>query len=283
MMQNACNSLSVTMTVRGPPAPPVASPAATEASMAPTSCGCAPALPSGGVEDPAALPTRRRGPYDRARAHNPRPTPLHAPTRHHLMVRKGETSTDTTTPPVVWDVVRNRWSSIGYGFVCHELQLYVAELWTPSYMEAGVHINVSETLAAAACLRIAGTLCPSARVHLRLDSTTAIAVVNKLTSRNSDLVHLARGIAHTCVRFDLAAHASHIPGCENVIADAASRGMPVPVPPSYSQYRVAEPDLMNWFSLHKRWQAKRLLQEAARQENATWPTGRGSRRTMDCQ
>ena len=174
-------------------------------------------------------------------------------------------------------------SSIGYGFVCHELQLYVAELWTPSYMEAGVHINVSETLAAAACLRIAGTLCPSARVHLRLDSTTAIAVVNKLTSRNSDLVHLARGIAHTCVRFDLAAHASHIPGCENVIADAASRGMPVPVPPSYSQYRVAEPDLMNWFSLHKRWQAKRLLQEAARQENATWPTGRGSRRTMDCQ
>ena len=61
------------------------------------------------------------------------------------------------------------------------------------------------------------------RIVLRSDNTSVVAILNKQTSKCPKIMKLLRFFVLQCLKLNLGFCAKHIPGKENVIADALSR------------------------------------------------------------
>ena len=60
-------------------------------------------------------------------------------------------------------------------------------------------------------------------VKFRCDNSAVVAIVNKDTSRDKEVMHLVRCLAFISARYQFQAYAVHVPGVENTLADALSR------------------------------------------------------------
>lgn len=56
-----------------------------------------------------------------------------------------------------------------------------------------------------------------------LDNIAVVYVINKLTSKDSNLMKLIRRLMVTSLKYNLSCHAEHIPGLLNNAADLLSR------------------------------------------------------------
>lgn len=97
--------------------------------------------------------------------------------------------------------------------------------WTNS--EKSEHINALELRAVWLALR---TFLPDERnlhVHVRTDNMTTVAHINKLGgTRSSHLIDLTKHLWQFCLSRQLTLTAEHLPGIDNVEADALSRKRP---------------------------------------------------------
>ena len=95
-----------------------------------------------------------------------------------------------------------------------------------SQAESNMHINCLELLAATLAMKTFLKNKTRMSVLLRLDNTTAVAYINNLGGTVSkELVDLAKGLWMWCLERNIHITAQHLPGVQNVIADAESRTM----------------------------------------------------------
>ena len=95
-----------------------------------------------------------------------------------------------------------------------------------SQTECRMHINCLELLAATLAVKTFLKNKNRMSVLLRLDNTTAVAYINNLGGTISkDLVDLAKSLWMWCLERNIHIIAQHLPGVQNVIADAESRTM----------------------------------------------------------
>ena len=91
------------------------------------------------------------------------------------------------------------------------------------------HINVLEMLAVSNALRHFQSDIRGRAVLVRCDNTTVMAYINHQGgTRSGRLCPLAWDLIHWCTQWGTALSAVHIPGLENVTADALSRGWIAP-------------------------------------------------------
>lgn len=118
-------------------------------------------------------------------------------------------------------------SDVGYGGYCRGKYFYGT--WTDeerAWLAAGTFdINVRELIALVFAVEVFGPLLAGLHVIARCDNTTAVSVVDRLSARSQTLLHLLRRLHAAQCRFDITLTARHVPGVENVVADALSRSM----------------------------------------------------------
>jgi len=112
-------------------------------------------------------------------------------------------------------------SNLGFGFHCgSDLR---AGAWPSSVV--GRHINWKELRAIElSCAEFASSW-SGHRVLFACDNKTAVDIINSGSSRNSALAECLRRIATLAALYDFDFRAVHIPGAENVLADALSRSV----------------------------------------------------------
>ena len=94
--------------------------------------------------------------------------------------------------------------------------------WTVA--ESDLHINVLEMLAILYALRSFQTDLASQHVRVLCDNSVSVSVINKMgTCRSPECNYMAQKIWAFCQDQDIFLTCAHIPGVENVLADAASR------------------------------------------------------------
>lgn len=117
-------------------------------------------------------------------------------------------------------IVTSDASLTGYGSSCNGTS--AGGNWLPE--EARCHINVLELKAALFALQSFRLSLRGKHVRIMLDNTTAVACINHMGTSHSDLCNdMACMIWQFCIENDIFLSAAHIPGCQNVIADAESR------------------------------------------------------------
>ena len=144
---------------------------------------------------------------------------------------------------------------------------------------AGMHINVKEILAIVMAVRRWAPLWSNASVIIHTDNITARAAVNKGKARSRVAMSLVRELFWWATVFNFRIRAVHIPGRENILADAISRlhsqfaydivhsSLTLPCHlvgflPHVSLTSLLSifPQVMGWLNLTNRWPASR-----------TWP------------
>ena len=80
-----------------------------------------------------------------------------------------------------------------------------------------------------------GKLLSGKRIIIRSDNTTAVAIINKNTSKCPKIMRLVRFFVLQCLNSNISFTAKHIPGKVNPIADALSRFQ-------MARFRAAAPD-----------------------------------------
>ena len=85
------------------------------------------------------------------------------------------------------------------------------------------HISVKELLPIVLAVRVWSHLFRDSRILLFTDNTAVVEVINKQTSKHPPLMHLVRQLVVTCLQFNIAFRAKHIPGKHNQLADMISR------------------------------------------------------------
>lgn len=88
---------------------------------------------------------------------------------------------------------------------------------------AETHINVKEILAILMAVRRWAPVWSHASVTIHTDNITARAAINKGKARSRVAMAMVREIFWWATLFNFRIKAVHIPGCENVLADAISR------------------------------------------------------------
>lgn len=102
--------------------------------------------------------------------------------------------------------------------------------WPQSYARDGVRLREeSITLKELLPIVIAGAIWGerwrrSAHVVMHCDNMGAVALVNSGYSRVPEMMHLLRCLFFIRAHFQFSVHAVHVPGVENTLADAISRG-----------------------------------------------------------
>ena len=95
-----------------------------------------------------------------------------------------------------------------------------------SQTESKMHINCLELLAATLAVKTFLKNKTRMSVLLRLDNTTAVAYINNLGGTVSkELVDLAKSLWMWCLKRNIHIIAPHLPGVQNVLADAEYRTM----------------------------------------------------------
>lgn len=111
-------------------------------------------------------------------------------------------------------------SLLGWGCVCDGLPS--GGEWSPA--ERLFHINYLELKAAFFALKSFQGQLHGKHVRLMLDNTTAIACINHMGTSHSDSCNdLTFSVWSWCIEKDIFISAAHIPGVDNVVADAESR------------------------------------------------------------
>lgn len=90
--------------------------------------------------------------------------------------------------------------------------------------EAAHHINYLELLAILLTLKALCWDCANSHIQVQCDNTTAVCYINNMggsKSLNRDWV--TRQIWDYCINHNIWLSATHLPGCENTVADTESR------------------------------------------------------------
>ena len=85
------------------------------------------------------------------------------------------------------------------------------------------HISVKELLPIVLAVRVWSHLLRDSRILFFTDNTAVVEVINKQTSKHPPLMLLVRQLVVTCLQFNIAFRAKHIPGKHNQLADMISR------------------------------------------------------------
>ena len=86
-----------------------------------------------------------------------------------------------------------------------------------------LHINYKEVLALAPAVDLWGPLWQGQRVYVYSDNQAAVGILNRGTAKNPFVMSIMRRMWWLSVAHDFRIKAIYYPGCQNVIADAASR------------------------------------------------------------
>ena len=109
------------------------------------------------------------------------------------------------------------WCGAWWG--AHWLQLK----WATAAAWKGIPITQKEVLPAVLACTVWGHQWKAKRLQLYCDNEAAVAVLNAGYSRDPLIMHLLRSLFFVKAYFDLDLWAVHIPGKDNVVADAISR------------------------------------------------------------
>ncbi len=113
-------------------------------------------------------------------------------------------------------------SNLGAGFVCEGDWAYLDwELDCPALLQE--HINVKETVAVIAAIYRWAPTWTNSRVVIHTDNVTTRAAINRGACRNPLLMHHLRLVFNLSVLYNFELHCVHIPGKQNIEADAVSR------------------------------------------------------------
>ncbi|XP_038072759.1 uncharacterized protein LOC119741137 [Patiria miniata] len=124
-------------------------------------------------------------------------------------------------PPRPSVLITTNASGYGWGATLHPQQ--VAGVWGPEHQSS--HINVLEMLAVANALKHFQSDVRGQAVLVRCDNATVLAYINHQGgTRSGHLCALTWDLTLWCIHHGIALSAVHIPGEENVTADALSRG-----------------------------------------------------------
>lgn len=111
-------------------------------------------------------------------------------------------------------------SKEGWGATTNSSQ--VQGRWSAT--ETTLHINVLELTAAGLALRAFTKQITNQHVHLRLDNSTAVALIMKMgTTRSPALLQVAQQIWDYALQKQITLTAEHLPGVTNTTADRLSR------------------------------------------------------------
>ena len=86
-----------------------------------------------------------------------------------------------------------------------------------------LHINYKEVMAIVLAAKRWGHLWSNKHIVIQSDSTTAVSIINKGTSKNTVVMQHLRGLFWSSAIFNFRVTAIYIPGHMNCIADAISR------------------------------------------------------------
>ena len=92
-----------------------------------------------------------------------------------------------------------------------------------SGLNATYHITLKELIPIVIAGVIWGPLWRGATVLAQCDNLAVVSIVNHGTSKNQEVMHLARCLAFITAKFDFHIIATHIKGTHNIQADALSR------------------------------------------------------------
>ena len=116
-------------------------------------------------------------------------------------------------------------SLFGWGATLRQRQ--VAGQWGPEHRSS--HINLLEMMAVFEALQRFRETVTGQSVLVRCDNTTVVAYINHQGgTRSARLCALTWTLLHWCIDHGVTLAASHLPGKDNVAADALSRGWIVP-------------------------------------------------------
>lgn len=104
--------------------------------------------------------------------------------------------------------------------------------WTPSQLEfARVNVRISipylELHALVHAAVVWGHLWKGKQIKFRCDAEAAVAAVQSMKSRNDGMSDLLRVLYATAARHQFQFECEHLPGVNNIVADALSRGCSV--------------------------------------------------------
>lgn len=112
-------------------------------------------------------------------------------------------------------------SQTGGGAFCEGLWLY--RNWKLDSSFACAHINIKELLIVREAIKAWAPVLAGHKIHIQSDNTSAIAFLNKGTSRNYQALGIIKDIALLSMSFDISIQAHYIPGLSNCLADSISR------------------------------------------------------------
>lgn len=156
----------------------------------------------------------------------------------HDLLRDFNGTRMITAPPPVATVYSDACTSVGWGWVCHELRIFGCGSWAdePAIAPPLTHINALElVVGVAAADTVAGRLPVGSSVALRLDNTVAVATVERERGARGHLSNAARALAYLTDTRPFSVLPSHIQGTSNVDADALSRGLMPATVASYTR------------------------------------------------
>ena len=114
-------------------------------------------------------------------------------------------------------------SLLGWGAHCGGVS--TGGLWSPE--ERCRHINCLELMGASLAVKTFAKDRENLNIRLRMDNTTAIAYVNRMGGTHShQLSAIASSLWQWCLQRRILLSAEHLPGAQNVSADAESRTLP---------------------------------------------------------
>ena len=117
-------------------------------------------------------------------------------------------------------IIQTDASSQGWGGVHGEKR--AGGRWTPT--EASNHINYLELLAIFLSLKALCSAYTGSHIQVQCDNTTAVCYINNMGGSKSTLCNaITKQIWALCITQNNWLSATHLPGCENVEADAESR------------------------------------------------------------
>ena len=125
-------------------------------------------------------------------------------------------SKDPVTRTTVTSDASGNW---GCGAWCEGQWFQLA--WVDPVKES--HITVKELIPIVVAAAIWGDKWAGGTVRVRCDNMAVVAIINKETSQDKEVMHLVRCLAFIRARFQFRIYAVHVPGVENTMADALSR------------------------------------------------------------
>jgi hypothetical protein len=95
--------------------------------------------------------------------------------------------------------------------------------WHVTVGTTGANIATKELVPIIIAVALWGKACVGLVVRCRCDNEAVVAVLNKRTSRDHDLMHLLRCLTFFEAQFSFRMTATHIAGSQNMLADDLSR------------------------------------------------------------